>query len=222
MKKNNITKDLRVSFKKDCPIQTYSDLKTEFGYQDRTLQRKIKICNLLASYNMNSKFYTLPELAKFNNYGIWSYKRILFSRYGNLYQTLIILINQSKSGFTSKELSLIVQVKTDDALRVLCEQKRLQRQKHKSNFVYYSIDGQSFEIQQTNRLHNATVPQTYCLPDDKNIVISVLVEIIHSDTISVKKLHKALKNQKTEVSEYQIKSILAHYDLKKTTYRSLP
>ena len=219
MEKLNLAKGMKISFKEDCPIQTYSELKTKFGYQDRTLQRKIKICNLLASYNMNSKFYTLPTLAKFNNYGIWSYKRILFSRYGNLYQTLIISINQSKSGFTSKELSLIVQVKTDDALRVLCRQKRLQRQKYKGNFVYYSIDEQSFEIQQTNRLHNTTVPQTYCLPDDKNIVISVLVEIIHNDTISVKKLHKALKNQKTEVSEYQINSILAHYDLKKTTYR---
>ena len=98
---------------------------------------------------------------------------------------------------------------------MLCEQKRLQRHKHKGNFVYYSIDGQSFETQQANRLHTDTVPQTYCLPDDKNIVISVLVEIIHNDTISIKKLHKALKNRGAEISEYQIHSVLAHYELKK-------
>ncbi len=219
MKTIDIVNKLKTSFKEDSPVQTYADLQKKSGCERRTLQRKIKACNLLASYNMNSKFYTLPELAKFNSYGIWSYHRILFSRYGNLYQTLIITINQSESGFTSKELLLIVKVKTDDALRVLCVQKRLQRHKYKGRLVYYSIDKQRFEVQQNSRLQNTAVPQTYCLPDDKNIVISVLVEIIHSDTISVEKLRKALKNQKLEVSEYQINSILAHYDLKKKTYK---
>ncbi len=215
MKTIQIGNILRNSFKEDKPVQTYLDLEIKSGCKGRTLQRKIKLCNLLASYNKNSKFYTLPKLAKFNNYGIWSYRHILFSRHGNLYRTLIYIVDQSKCGYTGKELSVIVQVKTDDALRVLWQQERLQRQKHNSHYVYYTIEQQRFELQQANRIQSSNLPQIYCLPDDQNIIISVLVEIIHQDTLTTKVLYKRLKGHKVEISENQIGSVISHYGLKK-------
>ncbi len=220
MKTIEIVNKLKNSFKEENPVQTYVDLKTKSGCEGRTLQRKIKACNLLASYNMNSKFYTLPELAKFNSYGIWSYQRILFSRHGNLYQTLIYVVGQSKGGYTGKELSVIVQVKTDDALRVLWQQERLQRQKHSNHYVYYAVERQCYQLQQTNRIQSTGLPQTYCLPDDKNIIISVLVEIIREDTLTAKQLHKGLKRHQVEVSGHQINSIIAHYGFKKKSCKS--
>ncbi|MEA3448069.1 MAG: hypothetical protein U9Q98_06420 [Bacteroidota bacterium] len=206
---------LKTSFLKGKLIQTYSDLETISGCEGRTLQRKIKKCKLLASYNKNSKFYTLPELVVFNDFGIWQYHGVLFSKQGNLYQTIVYLIDQSTSGYTSGELGQIVEVKTDDALRILTNQKRLQREKNGSYYVYYSIDDQKFRAQKNNRFSDfLPVAQPY-LPKDKNIIISVLVEIIHSNTLSVESLVRRLKKRNIEASEQQIHGIILHYHLKK-------
>lgn len=215
MKKDISVNKLITSFHEGSLIQTYSDMETISGCKGRTLQRKIKKCKLLASYNKNSKFYTLPGLAVFNDFGIWQYQGVLFSQQGNLYQTLVYLVDQSTSGYTSGELVQIVHVKTDDALRVLTNQKRLQREKLSSYYVYYSIDYHRFQVQKNNRLSDFLPVARQYLPKDKNIIISVLVEIIHSDTLSAESLLTGLKKRHIEASEQQIHGIISHYDLKK-------
>lgn len=215
--KNDITVNkLITSFHQDRMIQTFVDLETISGCKGRTLQRKIKNSKLLASYNKNSKFYTLPTLALFNEYGIWQYQGVLFSQHGDLYQTLVSLVDQSRSGYTSSELMQVVHVKTDDALRVLVKQKRLQRQKDSIYYVYYSIDQQRFETQKNTRLFNfSQVAARQYLPKDKNIIIAVLVEIIHKDTLSAENLLTGLNQRHIEATEQQIHGIISHYDLKK-------
>lgn len=217
MKEDIAVKKLITSFKENKLIQTYSDLETISGCKDRTLQRKIKKCKLLASYNKNSKFYTLPTLAVFNEFGIWQHQGVYFSMQGNLYQTLVYLVDESTKGYTSCELVQIVQVKTNDALRVLANQKRLQREKHNSYYVYYSINNNKFNQQKNNRISDLLPTGSEYLPKNKNIIISVLVEIIHSDTLSVERLLSGLKNRQIEASAQQILGIISHYDLKKKT-----
>jgi len=215
MTETNIYNKLRDSFYENNPVQSYEEIQTKFGWKRRTFQRKIKTFNLLSSYNGNSKFYTLPELGKFNRYGIWLYKKILFSRHGNLYQTLIYLVTQSKSGYTGEELQGIVQVKTDDALRLLWQSGALKRHKQNSNYVYYAVEKARFEIQQVNRGQEIGFPRTACFMEDKNVIRSVLVEIIHQDSLCVKALYIGLKRKQLEVSQYQIHKIISHYELKK-------
>lgn len=215
MKTDISVNKLITSFHEGSLIQTYTDLETISGCKGRTLQRKIKKCKLLASYNKNSKFYTLPGLAVFNDFGIWQYHGVLFSQQGNLYQTLVYLVDQSTSGYISGELVQIVQVKTDDALRVLTNQKRLQREKQINYYVYYSMDYYRFQVQKNNRLADFLPVARQYLPKDKNIIISVLVEIINSDTLSVESLLTGLKRRHIEASEQQILGVISHYDLKK-------
>lgn len=218
MKNDPAVKNLIASFYHDKMIQTFSDLETISGCKGRTLQRKIKKSKLLASYNKNSKFYTLPSLALFNEYGIWQYQGVLFSQHGDMFQTLVCLVDQSTSGYTSGELMPLVHVKTDDALRVLVNQKRLQRHKDSICYVYYSIDQQRYETQRDNRLFDfSQVEARHYLPKDKNIVIAVLVEIIHKDTLSAEDLLSGLNQKHIEATEQQIHGIISHYDLKKKT-----
>lgn len=218
MKRIDISNDLINSLKEGKPVQTLADFKTKFGCTDITLKRNIQRCNLLVSYNKNSKYYTLPELAAFNHHGIWAYQGIMFSRYGDMYQTLIGLINKSPKGYTSSELAAIVQVKTADALRILFQQKRLQRQKDGRAYVYYSIDTEHFKRQAANRL---SVSQP-ALPSEKNVIISVLVEIIHQNTICVPSLQRGLEKRLSfQVSAQQIEGIISEYGLKKKNFKSL-
>ena len=56
-----------------------------------TARRRLKKWKSYTSFNMNGRYYTLPEVPQFDNNGIWKYQSILFSKYGNLKQTIIQL-----------------------------------------------------------------------------------------------------------------------------------
>ena len=137
MKKVNTASTLADCFSGDSVVQTLDDLRKKTGWPLRTLQRKIKSCNLFVSYNKNSRFYTLPSFAYFNRHGIWNHSQILFSKFGNLFDTIVHQINKSISGHTGKELSAIMEVKTNDALRILWKKERIRKQKFVGVYVYF-------------------------------------------------------------------------------------
>ena len=116
-------------FSDHLPVQTIDDLKIKSGFQHRTLQRIIKSSSLITSYNQNARFYTLPGLCQFNPDGIWNFEQILFSKYGNLFETITALIDKSIAGYTVSEISLVLQVKANDALYVMWLKERVRRQK---------------------------------------------------------------------------------------------
>jgi len=220
MKNNKAVNTLIVYFIDDFPVQTFDDLKTKSGCQPRTLQRKIKASNLLASYNKNAGFYTMPNLCHFNHYGIWNFGQILFSKYGNLFETIIALIDKSIGGYTSKELSIIIEVKADDPLRVLWLKQKVRRQKTGSNNVYFSIKEDLFMLQLSAREQQTSVAvQTLSLPDYQR-TIAVLVEIILQDSIVAEKLQKGAAKRNVKITTDEIQAVIEHYQLKKKRSKS--
>jgi hypothetical protein len=199
------------------PIQTFEDLKTKSGWKSITLYRKIKACNLLVSYNQNAKFYTLSKLAHFNHNGIWNYKQILFSKHGNLFNTIIALINNCIKGYTAKEMTTIMEVKTDDALRVLWISKRVHKQKIGSTNVYFSTNPEFFAQQLLIREQENPLPLSSYILSDYQIIIAVLVEIIQKDSLDYKVLLKGVKKQNVDITIEQIEQVIDQYKLKKKT-----
>ncbi len=199
------------------PVQTFEDLKTKSGWASITLYRKIKACNLLVSYNQNSKFYTLSKLAHFNYSGIWNYKQILFSKHGNLFNTIIALINNSIRGYTAKEMTAIIEVKADDALRILWRSNRIQKQKTGSSNVYFSINPELFSQQVLVRQQQVPVSLSTLLLSDNQLIIAVLVEVIQQDSLDCKILYKGIKKQNITISIEQIEQVIELYQLKKKT-----
>ncbi len=53
-----------------------------------TARRYLKKWQAYTSFNMNGRYYTLPGIPRFDEKGIWKYRGIYFSRYGNLMQTM--------------------------------------------------------------------------------------------------------------------------------------
>jgi len=217
MKNQDKNKILIDCFLETNPVQTYEDLKTKSGWKSITLYRKIKACNLLVSYNQNAKFYTLSKLAHFNHNGIWNYKQILFSKHGNLFNTLIALINNSITGYTAKELTTIIEIKADDALRILWVSKRVNKQKVGSTNVYFSIKPELFSQQLTVREQPSRVALSSLIISDNQIIISVLVEIIQQDSLDCKILYKSIKKQNIDIGIEQIEQVIEQYQLKKKT-----
>ena len=43
-----------------------------------TVRRRLKKWKAFTSYNQNGRYYALPEIPKFNSFGLWKYRKVLF------------------------------------------------------------------------------------------------------------------------------------------------
>ena len=147
-------------------------------------------------------------------------KQILFSKYGNLFETITALIDKSLSGYTSRELSIIIMVKADDALHVMWLKERVRRQKTGGSHVYYSIREDLFKHQLSAREQQMPAAiETLALPDYQRL-IAVLVEIILQDSVVAEKLQKGIAQRNFQISIAEIKAVIEHYQLKKKRNKS--
>ena len=89
----------------DNKIATLNELKHVLKTRSTmTVFRKLKALEYLSSYSHRGKYYTLNEIADFDDFGLWSYQSVWFSKYGNLIETAKEIIDKSTAGFTASEL----------------------------------------------------------------------------------------------------------------------
>jgi hypothetical protein len=120
-------------------IATLDQLRETLGNPARcTVFRKLGDLQYLSSYSHRGKYYTLKSIARFSGQGLWSFRSVWFSRFGNLLQTSEALVNHSDAGYSAGELKDIVQVKTKHALTKLVRDNRLARETFDSVYVYLS------------------------------------------------------------------------------------
>jgi transcriptional antiterminator len=97
---------------KEHIVMTINELASFLNVSIRTVQRKLKQWKTIRSYDKNGRYYALEEIAKFNVHGIWEYKKIHFSKYGNLKKSLIEVIKKSKSGMNAVEIREVLGMDT--------------------------------------------------------------------------------------------------------------
>src|SRR5215472_10005834 len=66
---------------------------------------ELKSLDYLSSYTHRGRYYTLREIARFDDAGLWSHDAVWFSRHGTLVATLESFINQSLRGWFADELA---------------------------------------------------------------------------------------------------------------------
>lgn len=126
-------------FLKYHKIATFDQLKTAIGNPARcTVFRKLANLEYLSSYSHRGKYYTLRSIARFNALGLWDYRSVWFSRFGNLLDTAEALVKSSEAGYTATELKEMLHVKTKHALTQLVRSGRIQREPFESVYVYLS------------------------------------------------------------------------------------
>ena len=118
-------------------IATLDQLKAALNNPARcTIFRKLTQLEYLSSYSHRGKYYTLRSIAHFSILGLWSYRSVRFSRFGNLLDTAQALVHDSEAGYTATELKDLLHVKTKHALNQLVRSGRLQREPFDSVYVY--------------------------------------------------------------------------------------
>ena len=117
-------------------IATIDEVKTVAGSTSTmTIYRALSRLDHLSSYSHRGRFYTLPGIPVFNQYGIWSYRSVMFSQRGNLLETAAFMVQRSDEGFIASDLEALLQIEVKHALLKLLQRKRVSRSKMDGRFV---------------------------------------------------------------------------------------
>jgi hypothetical protein len=182
-----------------------------------TTRRRLKAWNALTSYNKNGRYYVLPDVPQFDAHGLWHYRDISFSQYGNLTETLIQLVEHSQAGLTASEVGELLRLDPRSFLWLFRNHPALKRDKREGRFVYFAAKAEIYRQQKGLR---ATMDAKAELPSDIQAV-AILVEIIKHPQGDIRQLCAHLKRQQVAVSQQDIMNLLAHHGLTlKKTRRS--
>jgi hypothetical protein len=122
-------------------IASLDELKEALGTPvDVTVFRKLKPLDYLTSYSHRGRYYTLREIARFDDHGLWSQAEVWFSRFGTLLATAEAWVHGSPRGYFAEELAPALHVEVQDALHQLTQQERLSRQIVSGRYLYMAVD----------------------------------------------------------------------------------
>lgn len=125
----------------DRRIATLRQLKIGVGTQTTmTVFRALRRLGYYTSYSHRRGYYTLKSIPEFDQWGLWSFQSVYFSRFGNLLATVKAFVESSEAGYTAAELDNTLGVETKHTLLKLARCHEAQRDWSKRGYVYYSCD----------------------------------------------------------------------------------
>ena len=149
------------------PVATLEQLQAALGApSERTVFRKLDALEYLSSYSDRGKFYTLQSIAAFDEEGLWSWRAIWFSCFGNLLDTAEAFVDRSGGGYTAAELSASLHVECKHALVELVRRERLERERIEHCYVYFSVQADQHRRQRRERMgHRVSMSLLLSNPD---------------------------------------------------------
>jgi len=208
MKSNSLKK----MFKKS-KVLTLSQVSKTHDCSIRTVQRQFAEWAVLRSYNKNSRYYTLPEIPQFNVHGIWCYRDILFSKFGDLRQTVKHMILASEDGLSGNEIGDIVNLLPRSFMHHFREAEGIFREKHGGVYIYFSNDPTIYARQVIKRVQADDVKRI-----SDAIAIKILVGYIKHPELSEEELSSILRReQSVDIFPSMITYLLSLHDLLKKT-----
>ncbi len=176
VKSNKINLDKLKGLFNKITTPTIEELKRVLGTNSRmTVFRNISKLSYISSYSHRGKYYVLVEQIKFDKKGLCSHGNAMFSKYGNLVETVKAFINKSEKGYSANELKDILLVEVKEPLFNLILKKRIIRKKFKRIYIYFSIKAEIRKRQEVLRYKSvseddklkASIILFFCLLDEK-------------------------------------------------------
>lgn len=175
--------------------------------------RRLKAHGYLSSFTHTGRFYTLADVAQFDNYGLWFHQGIGFSQYGTLKATIAELVNSAEAGHTHTELKHILRIQAHNTLLTLLKESRLGRERLNNTFLYVSAKPEKAADQIFKRRKLSAIPSQKIDPIPVATIIEVLIEAIHAGKISIRPalIAKQLAVRGVPVTVKQVEQIFIQY-----------
>ncbi len=196
-------------------ILTLAEVAELIDSSIHTARRRLKDWQALTSYNQNGRFYTLPQVPVFNQHGLWRYKDISFSKYGNLKKTIIHLVMVSSAGLSGRELGDLVDLSPQSFMHHFSNCPGLCREKYNGVFVYFTDEPDIYERQRRQRQTDLCRIAVTAISDSEAVMI--LVAIISHHGISADDILALPKIKKSKLTLATIQGFMESHGLVKKT-----
>ena len=146
---------------------------------EKTLRRDINNLNGITSFTHRGKYITLVDIPVYNEFGIWFYKNIGFTKFKNSLELIKNVINNAKNGISKEEIEEILRIKISKQIQILLSQKQLNRIKLGAKYFYLSD-----ELSKNKKKQMEVLPieiedysnRNVCVPDLVAVLKVVLAE----------------------------------------------
>ena len=209
-----------VNLLRELIIATIDVLCSKLTMSRSTVLRALKSYGYFSSYNFNSSYFTLRDIAHFDKDGLWFHGEVGFSRYGTLTQTIKAMVGHSEKGYTVLELQKRLGTKIHNQLSWLCRRKMLTRFYVGRHCIYTSVEtelqasqeaSRKQQIEETKAIEKGKFPQQL----DALTVIHLLVEMIQKPDAKASSLSRALQSQGVSLTAKQVREVIEFYSLQK-------
>jgi len=183
-----------------------------------TIFRVLSNVGYHTSYSHAGRFYTLKEIPKFDELGLWFWRDVGFSMRGTLRAAAVSLVERAPAGQTHEELQEKLRLRLHDTLRDLVEAKALTRRLWEDVYVYLNANREAAEVQWGERqtLVRYPVEPEPALTLDPARVIDILLEVIHHPKDDANATARRLTARGLAITSEQIEAVFASYGVKKT------
>lgn len=179
-----------------------------------TARRRLAMWGARTSYNLNGRYYVLPDVPEFDENGLWKFDTKMFSQFGNLKQTVVSLVERSEAGLNTFEIGDLLNMSAHTFLSHFKDDLSLRREKSYGLYVYFSHKPETYQKQMTQREKNYSQQARKNLPTDAEAVI-ILVELIKHPHDSLAQLVGRAKRRGISVPLVKVRSLLAYHGILK-------
>ena len=190
-------------------VMTIAEIADLMECSPFTVRNWLKKWNVHTSFNENGRYYVLPDVAEFDENGIWFHRGIGFSSHGNLSQTVAHFIHESDAGLEPPEITKLLKLESESFLSILRKHPSLKREKHQGCYVYFSADEQVYARQRDQRLKRIRDSK---MPSEMEAVL-ILAEMIKHPDWDINRIAARLKKRKYPITPRMIQNLLDTHDL---------
>jgi len=190
-------------------VMTAQELATLMECSVAAVRIRLKKWGVYTSYNMNAKYYALPEVPRFDPNGLWHYKQIRFCQHGNLRQALIHLARHSQAGLDWHQIEELLGVSSNSFLARYSDISELRREKHEGHYIYFSADEQGYARQRDQRLK---LIRDSKMPSEMEAVL-ILAEMIKHPHWDSPRIAASLKKKNSPITSQMVENLLATHNL---------
>lgn len=201
-------------------LVTASDLMNEFDIGRAAAFRYFKTEKTLTSINFKGQFHIKNTGLKFNGYGLVTVDEKVFSRHGNLTETVVQLVNQSPAGMPVAELNRLTGTQTHMQCTKLHKEGRIFRKKFHGQFHYFAMD----KMVRRGQLNRQTPPKKTLdlntvveAESDESLgdVVKVLITHVNNPEHSPKSIALSLTRRGNSMKTEEVKGIFERYGIAK-------
>jgi hypothetical protein len=199
---------------------TAGELMEEFNIGRAAAFRYLKKENMCSSINFRGQYHIKFSKLKFNRYGLASFDDKVFSKHGNLIETITQLVNRSADGMPVSELNRLTGTKTHMQCGQLARDRKVFRKKFHGQYYYFSMDKEARNCQLKRR---EPAPRAFDMDalvksestESLGDVIKVLVTYINNPGFSPKSVALSLIRRGYDIQTKRVQDILERYGIAK-------